>query len=182
MCHGACVGASRERLLVGRCDPSDCGLLGPRPVISLDGTTTSVMATVSRRRVPSARRLAGTGTLRHRSSTVPYNTSSKSTMPEQWGVGAVNEEWLRTAGQSGFLISSGNPTRGIQRTGHVWELHVWHHFSVPCPPPPTVSCILRREQPNSLGQCDCWTDSHVISRWRQTAAIAASEANGSCEF
>jgi len=111
--------------------------------------------------------------------TMQYLTKDFIFMPEQWGVGVVDETYVRTAGQTDFLDANGNPSPAEMGTIFLGANEPDMYGScmggmmgactAPCQsgtkPHDCPVCHLDAEpgteQPNSLGQCDCWTASHA---------------------
>lgn len=158
-----------------------CGLLGPLPGIFSDGTATSDMQDM----IDGLKVTSAFGKTHYWNwnlapqvinGTMQYLTKDFIFMPEQWGVGVVNEEWVRTGGQSGFLDSSGNPTPAEMGTillgANEPDMYgscmggMMGTCTAPCPsaancPVCHLEATPGSEQPNSFGQCDCWSDSHA---------------------
>lgn len=100
-------------------------------------------------------------------------------MPEQWGVEAVNEDWVREANAVGFLDSSGQwcPAQMADIFLGANEPDIQGSCmgdmmgacTAPCSDAEVqggtcpVAHLLSQDpaEPNPLGHCDCWSDSHA---------------------
>lgn len=101
-------------------------------------------------------------------------------MPEVWGAGAVEEQYLRTAGEANFLDSNGQKCPAEMATILLGSNepdikgscmgNMFGKCSAPCTdaeassgdcPAANLDITLPPAQPNSAGHCNCWEFSHA---------------------
>jgi hypothetical protein len=166
-----------------------CGMLGGMPGINVDGSTSTAMQTMidglkvtnkydgkvaywNWNYAPMDNDAAGGGG--HQ-----YLTKDFVFMPENWGIGAAEDEYVRTANQANFLDSSGTVCKGTMADIFLGANEPDIYGSCmgdmmgactgPCTDAETASgCPTAHLQspqgsgsPTSAGHCDCYTDSHA---------------------
>jgi hypothetical protein len=162
-----------------------CGLLGKIPGISADGVA-----------VPETQRLIDGIKSSSTFGKVSYwnwNLAPESTedgeefltkdfifMPEVWGAGSVEEQYLRTAGEANFLDSNGQTSPAEMATILLGSNepdikgscmgNMFGKCTAPCTdaeagsgdcPAANLDISLPPAQPNAAGHCNCWEFSHA---------------------
>jgi hypothetical protein len=161
-----------------------CGLLGALPGIHSDGTADAPV----QRLIDGLKTTGNFGKvtywnwnlapMRNDDGSMQYLTSEFIFMPEQWGIEAVNPQYVRTAGQANFLDSEGQVCPATMSTlflgsnepdiigscmgnmmgtctGSCTDAEVRSG----CPVADLHSPIPADPLPN--GHCDCWSKSHA---------------------
>jgi len=162
-----------------------CGLVGNIPGISPDGTTQP-----ETQRLIDAMKVSSTfGKATFWNWNLAPQTTDKGTehlskdfifMPEQWGAGAVKEEYVRQAGVANFKDSNGHVSpatmadifMGMNEPDIRGSCmgNMFGKCSSPCDPASVAAdqcpaahldITLPPASPNDKGQCNCWQYSHA---------------------
>jgi len=162
-----------------------CGLLGPLHGIQADGTTTPAMQTMIDA-LKSTNKYSGKVTYwdwnyapQIGDDGSPENlTQDFLFMPENWGVQAVTDEYVRPANAQGFLDSLGRhcPAQmadiflGANEPDIIGSCmgDMMGICTGPCPPGEMGDCPVGHAKApqgsghaNPNGHCDCWSDDHA---------------------
>jgi len=163
-----------------------CGLMGPLPGISSDGIATRDMQVM----IDGLMASSSVGKTHYwnwdlapdmQNGTMQYLTKDFIFMPQSWGAGVVDETKVRTAGQTGFLDTNGNPSPAemgpILLGTNEPDMYgscmggMMGTCVAPCSmnengtnaydcPVCDLYAAPGSQLPNSLGECNCWESSN----------------------